>query len=339
MKPVLPQLRNFSVVTLFVLMLQSCGEDPGRKNLAKEPSSVVTSHADTAVEKPKDAAVHPAPKVVQPSAVVGDFYFISLKNKDSATRIASNKIIKDLSASQRAIVFRLNRVDAASYKRLDTMVIPKIIDTVWMNYTVFPATISSLKDVRKMVIFSYYAEAFAAYENGQLQKWGPTSMGKKSTPTPTGLFSANWKAKETVSTVDDEWILKWNFNIWNKGGVGWHQYQMPGIPASHSCIRLLESDAMWLYNFADMWILDGDLLAAQGTPVLVFGKYPFGKSKPWWSLVENPTALNIPEDSLNAILAPLMPKIMSRQTQRDSLLQAKAQAAKQATGANSAAAE
>jgi hypothetical protein len=146
-------------------------------------------------------------------------------------------------------------------------------------------------------------------------------MGKKSTPTATGLFSCNWKAVESISTVDDEWKLKWNFNFWNKGGVGWHQYQMPGYPASHSCVRLLEEDAKFLYDWAEQWVLRKGELAAQGTPVLIFGSYPFGHGKPWWKLVENPQALQLSADTLTAVIQPHLSKIMARQAQRDSLLQ------------------
>jgi hypothetical protein len=248
------------------------------------------------------------------------YYFISYRNKDKALRDSAQAFIKSLSPAERDIIFRLNRVDAASYKRLDTMIIPERIDTSWMAYAIFPAELPILKDVHKMVFFAYYPEAFAAYENGRLVRWGPNSMGKKATPTPTGLFSANWKAREAISTVNDEWKLKWNFNVWNKGGVGWHQYQLPGYPASHSCMRLLESDAYWLYNWTDMWILKNGELAAQGTPVIIFGRYPFGKSKPWWSLVQDPAALNIPADSLTALIQPSLEKILARQAQRDSVL-------------------
>jgi hypothetical protein len=282
------------------------------------------------VVKPKDSAIAKAKaseaersQSAAEATPVGQFYFISLKSKDKAVRAASDSILKSLTTAERNIVLRLNRVDAATIWRLDTMIVPENIDTNWMNYAVFPAELPALSDVRKMVIFSYYAEAFAAYESGKLIHWGPTSMGKKKTPTPTGLWSANWKAKETISTVNDEWKLKWNFNIWNKGGVGWHEYQMPGIPASHSCIRLWESDAFWLYNWAEMWIVKDDLLVAQGTPVLVYGAYPFGHPKPWWSLVVDPHALDIPVDTLNTILDPLKEKILSRQKQRDEVLAGK----------------
>lgn len=251
------------------------------------------------------------------------YYFLSMRNKNKAIRDSAQAIMKALSPAERAIVLKLNRVDAASWKRLDTMVIPEKIDTAWMAYTVFPTELPLLKDVRKMIFFAYYPQAVGLYEGGRLTRWAPTNMGKKSSPTPTGLFSCNWKALESTSTVDDDWKLKWNFNVWNKGGVGFHQYQLPGYPASHSCMRLLEEDARFIYDWADQWILSKGELAAQGTPVIIFGSYPFGKGKPWWKLVENPAALNIPADTMNAVIQPQLEKILARQAERDRVLAAK----------------
>jgi hypothetical protein len=45
------------------------------------------------------------------------------------------------------------------------------------------------------------------------------------------VFFFELEAEETTSTFDDEWDLRWNFNIENKLGVGWHQYSLPGYPA------------------------------------------------------------------------------------------------------------
>jgi hypothetical protein len=264
--------------------------------------------------KPKPSATK-VPTQPPPSPFKYQFFRLRGKDKDSALAR-----FKAYSPEERDIILRLNRVDAASYRRLDTMILPEPVNTDWMAYAVFPKELPILKDVNKMVFFAYYPEAFAAYEHGKLVKWGPASMGKKSTPTPTGLFSANWKAKETTSTVNDEWKLKWNFNVSNKGGVGWHQYQLPGYPASHSCMRLYENDALFLYSWAEQWILSNHLLAAQGTPVIIFGEYPFGHPKPWWSLVKDPNALNISEETMNALIEPNLPKIMKRQAQRDSVI-------------------
>ena len=257
--------------------------------------------------------------VPEATNIAFNYHFISARSKNKAVRDSAQATLKALTPSQLAIVLKLNRVDAASYKRLDTMIIPDVIDTNWMAYSIFPAELPVIKDVQKMIVFAYYPEAFGAYENGRLVRWGPTNMGKKATPTPTGLFFTNWKAKETISTVSDEWKLKWNFNIANFDGVGFHQYQLPGYPASHSCLRLLESDAMYFYSWASQWILQKGEMLANGTPVLVFGTYPFGKPKPWWSLVQNPAALNVATDTLTALLQPQIDKILAAQTRRDSV--------------------
>ena len=146
---------------------------------------------------------------------------------------------------------------------------------------------------------------------------GPTNMGRKADPTPTGLYYTNWKAEKTTSTFNDEWDLKWNFNIENKLGIGFHQYELPGYPASHSCLRLQEKDARYLYDWADQWILaKDDSIAAKGTPVIVFGAYPFGAAKPWLQLVNNPHILDIPESAIQQQATPYLQDIIMQQQKR-----------------------
>lgn len=221
---------------------------------------------------------------------------------------------------QLAIIAALNRMDFPSMYRSDTLLVPDTLLPDLMAYSPFPASVSFLEKVRKLVFFSYPAQAFGAYEYGQLRRWGPTSMGRKKDPTPTGLFFTNWKAEETRSTFDDEWLLKWNFNIENKLGVGWHQYAMPGYPASHSCLRLREEDARYLYDWAEQWILKNEeQVLAPGTPVIVFGSYPFGHSRPWRALATDPAALRITEQQLQEQATPFLDRILKAQALRDSL--------------------
>jgi lipoprotein-anchoring transpeptidase ErfK/SrfK len=139
---------------------------------------------------------------------------------------------------------------------MDSIIVPSdsIADIAF--YLPFPLKVAAIKDIDKLIFFSYATQSFAAYENGELIYAGATNMGRKNDPTPTGLFFTNWKAETSTSTFNDEWELKWNFNIENKLGVGWHQYEMPGYPASHSCLRLMEQDAQYLYTWANQWELN-----------------------------------------------------------------------------------
>ena len=228
--------------------------------------------------------------------------------------------LKSLAEPDLTLIANINRADKGLLKRFDSIVIPTDTKQKLQHYFPFPFYATFLKDVKKIIFFSYPSQAFAAYENGRLVYTGPTSMGRKADMTPTGLFYTNWKAEETTSTFNDEWDLKWNFNIENKLGVGFHQYEMPGYPASHSCLRLTEKDAMYLYEWADQWEIKGtDNILANGTPVVVFGSYPFDSSKPWLPLAQNPDALTISESNLETTASQYLPDVMQKQAQRDSL--------------------
>lgn len=221
------------------------------------------------------------------------------------------------SKEQRYIIASLNRTDLKHLYKRDSIMVPNEFLNSFLDYSPFPHQMNILKEVKKFVIFSYPIQAFAVYEKGELIKWGPTNMGKKATQTPRGLFFTNWKGRRVTSTVDDSWILNWNFNISNKGGVGWHQYAMPGYPASHSCLRLLEEDAKWLYDWADQWVLkNSTTLLIEGNPVIVYGDYDFSTNGIWHKLEQDPKITHISEDSLNKIIEPHLEKILTKQQQR-----------------------
>ncbi|MEG2100691.1 MAG: L,D-transpeptidase [Flavobacterium sp.] len=226
--------------------------------------------------------------------------------------------INEADSSKLDIVYALNRTDKANFKKLDSVIIPTDFSGDLVYYMPFPLHVSALEEVSKIVLFSYPAQTFAAYENGELVYTGPTNMGRKKDPTPTGLFFTNWKAEKTTSTFNDEWDLKWNFNIENKLGVGFHEYELPGYPASHSCLRLLEKDAKYLYKFADEWILkDEENIKVKGTPVVVFGNYNFDGPKPWLQLSSNSKALNISESEIENQVKPFIPQILENQKLRE----------------------
>ena len=253
-------------------------------------------------------------------------YFLFPKNKkDSAMAVFKEKF----SDSEQYTVFALNRLDKKNSWRADSLIIPDKFADDFLQYSPFPKTLDSLKQVDKMVFFSYAMHAYALYEGGSLIKWGPSSMGKKATPTKKGLMFANWKKEEAISTSNSEWILRWNFNIHNTLGVGWHQYDLPGHHASHSCLRLLEEDAKWMYSWADTWILKdgGQTLAAKGTPVIVFGESDF-KSRPWLKLPSDPAANEISETDLNRVFVPYLPEILKEQQNAKSLRNKSLSAAK-----------
>ncbi len=275
-------MKNIYTVMWFLLLLPACGVKDSPAQKTAQPHHEVLKRLN-----------------VRYTAVLGD---------------SAKAIVKDYTPQQQKIIMAVNRVDISNIGRLDTVLIPDNLDGQVMQYLPFPQSVPYLENVDKIVLFSYPAQVFAAYKHGWLDYTGPTNMGREHDPTPTGLYFTNWKAEETTSTVNDEWDLKWNFNIANKGGIGWHQYSLPGYPASHSCLRMLEEDAKYMYNWADEWVLKGtDNIVAKGTPVIVFGSYPYGGTKPWWQLLQSPHALDISTAEIENVVKPHIDEIMKEQ--------------------------
>ncbi len=231
------------------------------------------------------------------------------------------QLVEAVGQEHLSAVLSLNRVDIRHLQAGQEIVIPDVWSDDPLALSSFPKVIPELASVPKMMFIAQREQEFGAYEYGVLVRSGGISTGKKSTPTANKLYYANWKGKEVISTSNDEWILKWNVNIANRDGIGIHEYELPGYPASHSCIRFSADDAMWFYEWVENWILSPEeKLLAQGTPVLVFGDYAFGQTAPWKKLPEDKNALNISLESLQERIAPLLEDIKAKQDQRSSVI-------------------
>lgn len=219
---------------------------------------------------------------------------IAAAQREPATRQHSYRLerapgdAKELSQrfapAQIGVLEALNRADAAHLPVLKELVVPDSWDADLRQYSPFPNQIGTWgADLPRVVIVHQPGQAFAAYENGRLVRWGPVSTGRAASPTPQGLFHLNWRSPGRHSTVNPRWFMPWYFNFENEGGLSFHEYALPGRPASHACIRLLERDARWLYEWGEGWTLDerGWEILRQGTPVLIVGCYPFGDEAPW----------------------------------------------------------
>jgi hypothetical protein len=231
------------------------------------------------------------------------------------------RLKKDFSATELSLISALNRIDIAKMYKVDSIIVPDTFLMDLNSYSPFPDSFPQINSIRKLILVSYPIQAFAAYFNGKLQRWGPVNMGKNSTPTPTGLLHTNWKSKSQISTDNPEWILPWYFNLVNATGVSFHEFELPGLPVSHSCIRLKQADAKWMYENAEQWKLhrNGMKILSQGTPVIIFGEYAYEKPKPWYALSLDEHANDYSADSLFTFVSPFLERIKTEQIERDSL--------------------
>jgi hypothetical protein len=187
------------------------------------------------------------------------------------------------SSGQLALLAKLNRADSAHLSRLPRIVVPNRWVPDELLYSPMPQVVPQLSDEMKAIVVDLAAQVFGAYESGRLVRWGPVSSGARHRQTPPGTYHLNWHQRVRVSSENPTWIMPWYFNFSSTEGLGLHQYSLPGRPASHGCVRMLATDAKWLFNWGKGWMLaDGsDEPAQPGTLVLILGTYDFRSPQPW----------------------------------------------------------
>lgn len=209
------------------------------------------------------------------------------------------------SESQKALLEKLNRADVGHLEQLPELVVPES----WadeLSYSMLPGRYPSSESWPTFLVVYLPGQLFGAYESGRLVRWGPVSSGGRTTPTSPGRFSLNWRSTGRASSIDSDWFMRWYFNFGNREGLAFHAYALPGYPASHGCIRLLERDAQWLFEWGQTWVLDptATQVLAPGTPVFIIGRYDFDAAPPWRSLGWLSTTVELPPASTTDIDVP-----------------------------------
>jgi len=269
-------------------------------------SSILAKSLEPKANSNSGPTVSPEPTNPMPVA------YRSIVIKGEEGRKYLSQLRSEIGEEKMAALLKLNRLDAQHLRAGVTLVIPEQVDEL-SAFSPFPNRVETVRDIPKLILVSLRVQAFGAYEFGNLVRWGPTSSGKKASPTPAGVYHTNWKSKATRSSINDEWLLPWYFNLDNQRGISFHQYDLPGYPASHGCVRLLDDDAAWIYGWADQWTLSADRshVEADGTPVIVFGKYDYGKEAPWKHLATDYRAASLTESELKEALGPVTNRTIS----------------------------
>ena len=241
----------------------------GRLSCALLGALGLAGAAASAAQEPPASAV-----VAEPSYNLG------------AGPVLGGELRRRFTPDQLALLEKLNRATVTHLERLDLLVIPDRWSGDELAYSPFPSRSEWAARYPKALIVHQPGQAFAAYESGRLIRWGPVSSGRRQAPTPAGLFHLNWRSPGRHSTVNADWYMPWYFNFDNRRGLALHQFTLPGWPASHACVRLLERDAMWLYDWGEGWTLDerGWEVLAPGTPLWIVGSYDFDAPPPWRSI-------------------------------------------------------
>jgi len=171
---------------------------------------------------------------------------------------------------QIALLEKLNRSDRGHLSSAARLVVPQDWTLDELDYSPLPPRYDLKSTPNKLLLVHLPSQVFGAYERGKLVHWGPVSSGAIHSPTRPGRYHLNWRSAGRCSTINPEWYMPWYFNFDNAPGLAFHEYTLPGKPDSHGCLRLLQRDAKWLYEWGEAaadCVPDGK--TGQGTTVLI----------------------------------------------------------------------
>ncbi len=164
---------------------------------------------------------------------------------------------------QRDLAMRLNRLDTPLHPGIQ-LVDPEQMTADEMNASIpFPPRIDS--SGHKTIVVSPDNLSWAAYDtNGELVNWGPASTARGFCPdedetchTPTGTFTIFRKGGEECKSTKfplPKGGAPMPYCMYFHGGIALHgSNEIPGVNASHGCVRILPKDARWLnQQFVDV---------------------------------------------------------------------------------------
>lgn len=214
--------------------------------------------------------------------------------------------------SKYRVLTLLNRKDIQYVRIGDTLVLPDTVMEDLRAYSVFPQYWPEGDTIPKAVFISNTWQSYACYERGELVRFAACNSGEERKPTFPGRYAVNWRHPRRISSLDSTWILPFTVNFHLQAGSAFHQFDMPGRPVSHSCVRQFLSDAEWLYKWVRTGRIDSTkrrYIPWSGTPVVILDVFDFRRKRggPWLELASNkPVGIKLPND-LYAVEEALIP--------------------------------
>ena len=197
----------------------------------------------------------------------------------------------------------VNRKDLHYFRVGDTVIIPNILSPNLTDYSIFPNEYSAAYSIPKIILVSNAWQSYACYEYGKLVRFAACNTGEERKATFPGRYSLNWRSILRKSSLNSSWILPYTWNFHLHAGSAFHQFDMPGRPVSHSCIRQFRDDARWLFYWGEGAKRDSikhRYIQFSGTPVIILDMFDFSRRKggPWWDIKDNTFTIKLPENPL-----------------------------------------
>lgn len=307
-------LALIALVLFAISLSSSCSKSDGNDNPENDTLKKMSPEDSIRLERLK-----PPPDTIP----LIRYKLDTIKNKKHLSAILSRFKSGDKSHINHKIFITLNRKEMRFVGVGQAVVIP---DTVIPNvraYSCFPQFYPGGVDLKKLILISNKYQSYACYEYGRLVRFAACNTGKEATPSFPGRYALAWKERVHRSSLDSSWEMPFTFNFHTEAGSAFHQFVMPGKPASHSCIRQFLDDAEWLFKWGSGIKKDSNnkLIPLSGTPVVIIDHYDFnpGKGGSWKYLKSNKdTVFNLPAEPMKVEEA-LIPIIQIPEGARGSL--------------------
>jgi L,D-transpeptidase catalytic domain len=210
------------------------------------------------------------------------------------------------------VLTTVNRKDIRYFRLGDTIMMPDVFSSDMRMYSFFPQLYPQADTIPKIILISNKYQCYACYEHGKLVRFAACNTGEERKPTFPGRYTLNWRDKLRRSSLDSSWVLPytWNFHLF--AGSAFHQFAMPGRPASHSCVRQFMADAEWLFHWGTGGKIDSVThkhIPMTGAPVIILDVFDFARRRggPWWDVASNRDSLIVLPRSPLAVEEALIP--------------------------------
>lgn len=302
----------FAFFTIIALILTSCSKnDENFQENLENQSNVETKQTDNDFYEP--------PYI--------KYQLLKIKNQNTLDSILSSVPDSiDKSVAQK-IIMTLNRKELRFIRNGEKIIVPEIFTNNILDYSIFPHNYPSASNISKIILVSIDKQAYGCYENGRLVRFAAVNSGKEQTPSFPGKYAIVWKERLRRSSLDSTWIMPFTINFHSAAGSAFHQFEMPGRPVSHSCLRQFLDDAEWLYYWGETAKKDsnGKLIPFSGTPVILLGHFDYSRPRggPWLDFTSNRDGIvQLPNNPLEVEEA-LIPIIQIPKEARSSLINIK----------------
>ncbi len=287
----------YSIATLALLFTLNSCNDTSSEEIEQENQNINTK-IDT---------------ISYPSPFVDTFPEIKYRKFEFNSKLEKERFLDSvtkLSTIAHTILNTLNRKQWNYVVSSKEILVPEVFTENRLAYSIFPTYYEGARKLPKLIMVSARYQALACYEYGNLVKFAPVNSGKEKTQTYPGRYALTFRQRTRLSSLDSTWEMHYYYNFHPDAGMALHQFEMPGYPASHSCLRMLESDAAWIYNWGQGAKKDssGKVVRLSGTPLIIIDFYPFGAEyRPWMEITSNKSLkLDLPPDPMD-VDEPLIP--------------------------------